>query len=205
MTDSSNPSLSAQTPPKKNPYTLWFVVLSFVVPVAGAYLLYFFGDVQSFSNNGELLNPVADFQDLQLTDSNGKAFDTEALQHKWHLLLFTSTECDETCNETLVRMRQINKAVGKHAYRLRHMVVHLQTPSDAFETRLKSDFARAIRTYGEAEIAQKMLSASQQPLDANTIFLVDPLGNVMMAFRPELDPKLIIQDLKKLFKVSQIG
>jgi len=205
MSDSSNPPLAAQAAPKKNPYTLWFVVLSFVTPVAAAYLLYFFGDVKSFSNNGELLNPVADFQALQLSDAEQKRFTTESLEHKWHMLLFTRADCTGSCRDMLTRMHQINRAVGKHAYRLRHMVVHLQAPSPAFEKLLNTEFPRAIRTYGDAGVAQNALAPTQQAIDTNRVFLVDPLGNIMMAFDPALDPKLIIQDLKKLFKVSQIG
>ena len=201
----TSPSSPAPSPANRNPYTLWFVILIFAAPVVGAYMLYFFGDIESFSNNGDLLQPVADFDQLQLTDKDGKAFTRDALEHKWHMLLFTRADCDMTCSNTLINMRQINKAVGKHAYRLRHMVVHLQPASEAFETVLKDEFPATIRTYGKADIAQQALAPTKHRIDTNHIFLVDPLGNIMMSFPPQLNPKLIIKDLNKLFKVSQIG
>ncbi len=201
----SNPSPPTPSPANRNPYTLWFVILIFAAPVVGAYMLYFFGDIESFSNNGDLLQPVVDFDRLQLTGKNGKAFTRDALEHKWHMMLFTWADCDAACSNALINMRQINKAVGKHAYRLRHMVVHLQPASESFETALQVDFPATIRSYGKPDIAQKALAPTRRHADANNIFLVDPLGNIMMSFPPQLNPKLIIKDLNKLFKVSQIG
>jgi len=43
-----------------------------------------------------------------------------------------------------------------------------------------------------------------QPLQ-NAIYLVDPLGNLMMRFPPDLEPKSLLKDLKHLLKVSRIG
>jgi hypothetical protein len=37
------------------------------------------------------------------------------------------------------------------------------------------------------------------------VFLIDPLGNLMMGFPPDLDPRGMLRDLKKLLKYSQIG
>ncbi len=201
----TRPSPPESSAANRNPYTLWFVILIFAAPVVGAYMLYFFGDIESFSNNGDLLQPIVDFDRLQLTDKDGKAFTREALDHKWHLLMFTGANCDTTCSNTLINMRQINKAVGKHAYRLRHMVAHLQPASEAFETILHDEFPATIRAYGSEDIARKAMTPTRHRIDTNHIFLIDPLGNIMMSFPPQLNPKLIIKDLNKLFKVSQIG
>jgi hypothetical protein len=37
------------------------------------------------------------------------------------------------------------------------------------------------------------------------IYLVDPLGNAMMVYAPETDPRDILKDLKKLLRVSKVG
>jgi hypothetical protein len=37
------------------------------------------------------------------------------------------------------------------------------------------------------------------------IYLVDPLGNLMMRFPRDPDPKLMMKDLSRLLKASQIG
>jgi hypothetical protein len=40
---------------------------------------------------------------------------------------------------------------------------------------------------------------------AEHIYLVDPLGNLMLRFPGQPDPKRMLKDLKLLLKASQIG
>lgn len=42
-------------------------------------------------------------------------------------------------------------------------------------------------------------------LSTQMIYLVDPLGNVFMSYPASIDPIYILEDLKKLLEVSQIG
>jgi glutathione peroxidase-family protein len=37
------------------------------------------------------------------------------------------------------------------------------------------------------------------------IWVIDPLGNVVLRFEPEINPTLILQDMKKLLKLSKVG
>jgi len=37
------------------------------------------------------------------------------------------------------------------------------------------------------------------------IYMIDPLGNLMMRFPKDVDPSLMAKDIKRLLKVSQIG
>ena len=36
-------------------------------------------------------------------------------------------------------------------------------------------------------------------------FLMDPLGNLIMYFQPEIDPSDMVEDIKRLLKHSRIG
>ena len=198
--------LKARAERNRNPYTLWFVVISFLAPVVLAYAMFFFGNVSSFSNKGELLNPVIDVDSLQLTDDNGNVMQREDItRHKWHMIYFVGSDCDQSCNNTLYDMRQINKAVGKNAYRLRHLLVHM-APADApFQKLISSEYPAAVHANAKRATIESALKAVKPQLDTNEIYLMDPLGNIMMRFTPDQPPKDIIHDLNKLFKVSQIG
>lgn len=191
---------------KRNPYTLWFVVISFMAPVVFAYALYFFGDISTFSNKGEILQPVIDVTSLQLTDDTGELLHRDEItNHKWHLIYFAGESCDEACNETLHNMRQINKVVGKNAYRLRRLLVHIEPAGETFQTLINSEYPAAVRLNSSRATIESALLAITPHLDANEIYLMDPIGNIMMRFTQEQPPKDIIHDLNKLFKVSQIG
>jgi hypothetical protein len=43
------------------------------------------------------------------------------------------------------------------------------------------------------------------PEDANRLYLVDPLGNLMMSYPAEAKPKGILEDMKRLLRLSQVG
>ena len=38
-----------------------------------------------------------------------------------------------------------------------------------------------------------------------SIWVIDPLGNVVLRFEPSVNPTLILKDLKKLLKLSKVG
>ena len=45
----------------------------------------------------------------------------------------------------------------------------------------------------------------EQPLDSGRIYLVDPLGNLMMSYSVDDAPRGIIKDLHRLLKYSGLG
>ena len=192
---------------KKNPYTLWFVVIAFVLPVVGAYTLYFTGYTPSaFTNKGELIQPVVDVEALALVDESNEALLRDDItQRKWQMIYFAGAACDQACNDALYKIRQVNTAVGKNAYRLRRTIVHLDRPDAAFVELIAAEYPQARQLYADRQAVMTALQAIGPRLDANEIYLMDPLGNIMMRFTDDMPGKWLIHDLNKLFKVSQIG
>ena len=43
------------------------------------------------------------------------------------------------------------------------------------------------------------------PIEAQRLYIIDPLGNLMMSYPPDINPRGIMKDLKKLLKFSRIG
>lgn len=50
-----------------------------------------------------------------------------------------------------------------------------------------------------------ILESNKTPNAVDSIWIVDPLGNVVLRFDPEINPTLILRDLKKLLKLSKVG
>jgi cytochrome oxidase Cu insertion factor (SCO1/SenC/PrrC family) len=207
MPDTENLTSDNARAANRNPYTLWFVVIAFVLPVVGAYTLYFTGYTPSaFTNKGELIQPVVDVGTLALVDDRGEALSREAItQRKWQMIYFAGAACGQDCNDTLYKIRQVNKAVGKNAYRLRRLIVHLDAPDAEFFELISEEYPEARRLYADRQTIMAALQAIGAQPDASDIYLMDPLGNIMMRFTGDMPGKWLIHDLNKLFKVSQIG
>lgn len=207
MSDIETPAQNTAQAAKKNPYTLWFVVIAFVLPVVGAYILYFTGFTPSgFTNKGELIQPVVDVEALGLMDENSEAVARDdGTARKWNMVYFAGASCDQACNDALYKIRQVNKAVGKHAYRLRRLIVHLEAPDAEFVELIESEYPDARRLYADRDAVMTALQPVQPQLEQNEVYLMDPIGNIMMRFGADMPGKWLIHDLHKLFKVSQIG
>ncbi len=187
---------------KKNPYTIWFVVLSFVAPVALAYIMFYFVDVTSFNNHGEIYKPVVDISRLELTDAEGNALEDKEIRYKWRFYSFIDNSCDQACQQRLIEVRQLHKAFGKNAHRILRYIVFLETPSKTLKDFIDTELPEANSLYGKRETIYNSLGIVDEK---NGIFISDPMGNVMMRFRQEQPMKELQFDMKKLLKASQIG
>lgn len=181
----------------KKPYTLWFLMLTFAVPIIAAYSYYFLIENPKTKNNGELIVPVIDIENLALTDNAGNKLTRKELTSTWRMLYFVGKNCDSTCSKELYNMRQINVALGKNADRFKYMIIHLDSMDDDFSTLIQKEHPRALHAYTNKYELESTFS--------NAIFIMDPLGNIMMKFLPEIPPGLILKDLNLLLKVSRIG
>ena len=50
-----------------------------------------------------------------------------------------------------------------------------------------------------------LLSCVSRGQRANSLFIIDPLGNLVMRYDARENPKGLLDDLKKLLKLSHIG
>jgi cytochrome oxidase Cu insertion factor (SCO1/SenC/PrrC family) len=133
------------------------------------------------SNYGELITP----RPVPLGELRGK----------WVLVTFDAAACDAYCEKKLYFMRQVRRAQGKEMDR----VERLWVLTDAGKPR--AEVVAAIE-------GTRISDFSPQGFPGNPpdhIYLVDPLGNLMMRFPREPDPSKMIKDLQRLLKYSRIG
>ena len=193
---------------KRNPYTVWFVVIAFIAPVALAYFMFFFVEVKSFVNNGEILNPIVHIRSFELKDQDNEIIPENELTYKWRMISFLGKDCDQQCEKRLFDTRQIHTSLGKDQHRLSRMFIHL-APADAPLLNLVAETHKnVIQVNGSAEIITDALGEnirSDVGINNNETYVMDPMGNVMMRFTQEQPNKVFLHDLKKLLKASQIG
>ena len=192
------------TTENRNPYTIWFVALSFIAPVVLAYILYFSGAITTYSNHGEILDPVIDVSQLALKDDSNAPIPREAFTKKWRLISFVGADCDEACNTRLYDSRQVHKALGKDQDRVERIIVHLQPATTDLSKLIRDEYPKAVNVYGDEKTISNTFGSAAL-INENQIYIMDPIGNVMMRFTQEQSKKDIKSDLQKLLKVSQIG
>ncbi|MGI9201097.1 MAG: hypothetical protein ACR2QL_08570, partial [Woeseiaceae bacterium] len=60
-------------------------------------------------------------------------------------------------------------------------------------------------TTQEAQLSAVLKNKKPAELPDGGYYLVDPLGNLVMYFRPDLNPSEMVDDIKRLLRLSRIG
>jgi len=192
----------------KNPYTIWFVVLSFVAPVILAYIMYFFVDIKSFTNHGEILNPVIHISSFKLRNENAEIIPQKELLSKWRIISFLGRNCDQQCASRLYDTRQIYTSLGKDRDRVVRMFVHLEPADESLLKLIAETHPNVVNVYADKSAIIKALDDNVRndiSIDNNETYIMDPIGNVMMRFTRDQPNKDLLYDINKLLKASQIG
>ncbi|OED35462.1 hypothetical protein AB833_30000 [Chromatiales bacterium (ex Bugula neritina AB1)] len=160
------------------------------------------------SVNGELIVPAVPLEKFDLVDGRGTAWPLQNLREKWSMVYFSGPVCDDPCEKNLYNMRQVRLSTGRRMDRVQRILV--TTDVDAMDGKLAQASEGLAVVGGSIEQVQtlkRQILKAQDGMGAceKCIYLVDPFGNVMMRFPPELEPGRIYKDLKHLLKVSRIG
>src|SRR5262245_61052392 len=137
------------------------------------------------ANYGELIAP---------RPLSGAPF--EASRGKWLLVTFDTAACSAYCERKLYFMRQIRTATHKEAGR----VERLWIVTDAGKPR-----AELLAAIEGTRVAAGGDSKDFPGNPADHIYVVDPLGNLMMRFPRDPDPSKMLKDIQRLLRLSQIG
>ena len=172
----------------------------FVVPVIAAYVAFFGWRPAGHTNYGELLKP-APLQHIRGVLQTGEPFKLNDIQGKWVMVHIGPSQCDDHCARQLYLMRQVRLTQGKHQSRIERLWV--VTDQAAPAASVMNDHPGLIiwRPTDATFLAQFPPGTDL----AGHIYLVDPLGNLMLRYPENPDPKGMMKELKVLLKASQIG
>ncbi|MPZ43909.1 MAG: hypothetical protein GEV05_10970 [Betaproteobacteria bacterium] len=171
-----------------------------LLPVVGSYLLYWFWVPEDHTNYGTLIE-ARPLPHAPLTLVGGKPFNLQQLRGRWLLVVIDSGACSPDCEKKLWMIRQVRQAQGEELRRVERVwLIHDSRTPDA---RLGQDYAGTWFVEAQAEPILELFGP--QGTRRNHIYLVDPLGNVMMRFPENPEPRRIIRDLGRLLKYSSVG
>jgi hypothetical protein len=172
----------------------------FALPVIAAYLAYFGWRPSGHGNYGDLLK-VAPLQHTSGKMLDGEFYNLDALRGKWVMVHVGASSCDAACVQQLYLMRQIRITQGKEQSRIERLWV-LTDPGSPDPALLREHPGLLVWRADDAAFAGQFPAAHSR---SDHIYMVDPLGNLMLRFPAEVDPKRMMKDLKLLLKASQIG
>jgi cytochrome oxidase Cu insertion factor (SCO1/SenC/PrrC family) len=202
-------------PPESSPRAprtqLWLLIGLFFVPLIVAFVMYYGLSgwrPAGSTNEGDLITPARPVETGVLLSPQDQPLEEDVIKGKWSLLFIGDGQCDPRCREALTLIRQTRLALNDDASRVQR--IFFATANCCDLEYLNTEHAGLITARVEEESDRKLLATFPRYQDvpietAGRIYIVDPLGNLMMSYAPDAPPKALLEDLRKLLKLSHIG
>jgi hypothetical protein len=181
---------------------LYVLMAITIVPIAAAYISYYFAPPAGRTNYGTLLEPQRPVPALSLTNLDGTRFDLRQLAGNWVFVMVDSGQCDKPCANKLLMMRQQRAMTGKDQNRIER--VWLITDREPLPIMLMREyegthFVRApLQELRDFMVLPDAPGAQLQ----DHIWLIDPRSNLMLRWPKNPEINGVKRDLARLLKIS---
>ena len=190
MTDTdTGPSVDPKTDEaavtRRNRMQMLGIMLIGFITLGASYAVFYMaktGGGWGTTNHGEFVTPHMTTQQL--------GWRVEGARDRWWLWMVTPV-CDDACQDQVQKLQALHKLLNRDVDRVRRGytgAVGLPAP----------EWIQRYPTLATVQIADR--SAVK-----DGIYIIDPNGNLVLYYPLDVDPKPVLEDLKKLLKVSQIG
>jgi len=189
----------------RNLRTLAALAALFLLPLGLAFFTYYGSGWRPAGrvNHGVLISPARPLPPPSLPRVSLAAAHGTPLRGKWSLVYVGNGACDSACRQALYVMRQTRLALNNDMTRLQRLFL-ASGDCSACEWLARADPGLDVLDAGGAAGAA-LLREFPSPRREHSLFVVDPLGNLMMSYDVRGDPHGLLEDLKKLLKLSHIG
>ena len=163
---------------------LTIILITATISLLGSYGLFWVakaGVGWGTTNNGTFVTPATNRLDLGWQFQS----DLELLQDNLWWLWLTVDNCDSECELALKNLKATHILLNKEAERLRVAYSSIDETSPGIEGVIRVRPTERDMPFG--------------------IYIIDPLGNLVFFYPVDAPPEDVLEDLKRLLKVSQIG
>jgi hypothetical protein len=144
------------------------------------------------SYHGELIGTGQTRADLGIAGAD---------EQRWQLLVTVPGACDEGCKELIFLARQVHIGLNRDVSRAAHGLATAQPLTDDYDAQLRREYPQLSRYALEPGAYAKTASE----VDGAQLWIVDPHGNLVLRYDATSKGKAILNDLRHLLKISQIG
>jgi hypothetical protein len=189
------------------------LALIFFAPLGLAFILYY-GHATWLPggrvNAGDLVHPARPLPPLVLPLWDSGDTDANFLKGKWTFLYVVHGVCGQACRTRLYDTRQVRLALDRNMNRVQRVFIAEPECCDAQFLHEQHPDLIAIRAGTEAAPLLALLPGEgdpdgSRPAEPQRVYLIDPLGNLMMSYAAGVKAKGMLEDMKRLLRLSSIG
>jgi hypothetical protein len=191
------------------------LALMFFAPLGLSFYLYYGKSWRPGGrvNAGELIEPPRPLPSLALPLAGpgpgpGTGVGETApqfLKGKWTLLYVQHGRCGDECRRHLYDTRQVRLALDREMNRVQRVLIGDGDCCDFEELKAAHPDLMVVRASPADEPLLALLPTVSGAVNAHRVYLIDPLGNAMMFYAPDAKSKGMLDDMKRLLRLSSIG
>lgn len=184
---------------------LYLLIAVCVAPVIASYTAYYLLPPTGRTNYGVLIEPQRPLPPLDLRRLDGSAVTAASLRGAWTMVQVDSGTCEAACEHKLWQMRQVRLTAGRDADRVQRLWLIVDEAPLATAVLREFDGTLFVRARADEISAYLALPADPAARLTDHLWLIDPLGNLMLRWPKGADPSRMKKDLIRLLKASGIG
>ena len=146
---------------------------------------------ESRSYHGELLG----------NGQSRAALGVTADEQRWQLLVTAPQACAADCQQLVYLARQLQIGLGRDASRASHALASAQPVDGAYAAKLQIEYPQLQRY----TLDLPTYTQGAEGNGAAQLWIIDPHGNLVLRYGPGVIGKDVLNDLRLLLKLSNIG
>jgi cytochrome oxidase Cu insertion factor (SCO1/SenC/PrrC family) len=190
--------------------TLFLLLAVFLAPAVGGWLWFHFGDDFSQRNYGTLYQPARPLTDISFVNESGEAESLSNMRGTWLLAYVGEGACTSACLQQLDKLSRVRLSQSKNVKRIRAAYFSSDGPHFAEVEQIRGAMPNGTLGSLDGDAMDRLVSKLAR--DGETrgdvmgrIYLIDPIGNLVLSYETDADPSKMRKDLSRLLRVSQIG
>jgi hypothetical protein len=186
------------------------LALMFFAPLGLAFYLYYGHGTWhpgGHVNAGDLIQPAQPLPSLSLPLWDSGTTAPSFLKRKWTFLYVAAGSCAEACRTRLYDTRQVRLALDRDMDRVQRVFIADPDCCDARWLHEQHPDLITIRAGAAVTPVLALLPGRDGATFAAAprVYLIDPLGNLMMSYAADAKAKGMLEDMKRLLRLSSIG
>lgn len=215
---------------RRNLWPLWGVLAVTLAPVIASYITYYGIKPEGRTNYGDFVEPQVTVVSLPVRPVVSPKFESAFIavqaeprtrrplatlgdwSGRWLMVRIGPSDCTQACQQELWLMRQLRLTTGRERDRVERVWILTDggAPDAALMAEHEGLWVVRLGTMADQDVLiTNWLSVAAQSVSRNAgasnIWMIDPLGNLMMRFPDNPDPSSMKKDLNRLLKASRIG
>lgn len=200
----NNNKLSEQEMQRKGRMMFMAMLIFFIVPIIVVMSMYQFNWKPTGVSLGEMVTPPRLINSPAEIQSNNAIAPVLLWKERWSMV-YVADDCQRTCMDKLHDMRQLHASFYKDIERTQRVLITTSQDVDEIKHNYPDLIIINQPVDGVLKLSEQFQIDDENVAMSNRLYLVDPLGHLMMSYKTSVPLAAVRKDIARLLRYSWAG